>query len=347
MRLGLVVPGFSADPSDWCIPALRHLARSLATGDDVRVVAIRYPYRASRYTIDGVETIALGGAVCRGAATFGLWRSALSLLRVEHRRRPFDVLHAFWATESGLLAALAGRLLGVPTLVSLAGGELACLRDIDYGDQRIAWERLKVGASLRLARGVSAGSRQLARIAERHVMPRQPRVHQAPLGVDLDLFSPPNRTSGGPRLLHVGALVPVKDQATLLRAFARVHQDCASATLEVVGDGPLRSRLERQAHDLGLDASVCFRGGVDHAELPSLYRAADACVISSRHEAQCMAALESAFCGVRVAGTRVGVLPELTGRVVPVGDVDALARVIGLPACTDRFRELYATLLAA
>jgi glycosyltransferase involved in cell wall biosynthesis len=392
MRIGLVVPGFSAEPSDWCIPALRHLARSLATVDDVRVVAIRYPYRASRYTIEGAETIALGGAVRHGAATFELWRNALRVLRTEHRRRPFDVLHAFWATESGLLAALAGRLLRVPTLVSVAGGELVALRDIDYGDQRLAWERLKVGASLRLAGGVSAGSRQLARTAARHVLPGHACVHVAPLGVDLDLFHPPYearacasrpldvgatlaptqpprlvRMPHAPRLLHVGTLTPVKDQATLLSAFARVRQGCTTATLEVVGDGPLRLRLERLADDLGLGPSVSFRGDVDHADLPSVYRAADICVVSSRHEAQCMVAVEAAACGVPVAGTRVGVLPELTRAVSPVGDVEALTAAItsslhdtaammavsevraafGLSACTERFRELYMALIAA
>src|SRR6185312_9234488 len=103
----------------------------------------------------------------RGLATAGLWQRTIAAIRAEHRRQRFDVLHAFWATESGLLAALAGRLLRVPTLVSLAGGELVALRDIDYGDQRVAWERLKVRLALRLASAVSAGSTYLQRIAER------------------------------------------------------------------------------------------------------------------------------------------------------------------------------------
>src|SRR5262249_62386028 len=99
MRIGLVVPGFSADARDWCIPALRHLARALSASDEVLVIAVRYPYRPATYTIDGADVIALGGAERRGMSTFGLWRTTLERLRAEHRRRPFDVLHAFWATE--------------------------------------------------------------------------------------------------------------------------------------------------------------------------------------------------------------------------------------------------------
>src|SRR5712691_5052833 len=68
MRVGLVVPGFSADADDWCIPALRHLARTLARTDDVRVVAVRYPYRAARYSVEGASVIAIGGAEARGGA---------------------------------------------------------------------------------------------------------------------------------------------------------------------------------------------------------------------------------------------------------------------------------------
>src|SRR5690242_17359211 len=107
MRVGLVVPGFSSDASDWCIPALRHLARELARTDQVRVITIRYPYRADRYCIDQTEVLALGGADRRGLGATAVWRSTLRVLSAEHQRQPFDVLHAFWATESGLLASLA------------------------------------------------------------------------------------------------------------------------------------------------------------------------------------------------------------------------------------------------
>jgi len=360
MRVGLVLPGFSADATDWCIPALRHLARTLATTDDVRVVAVRYPYRAARYAVDAAEVIALGGADRRGAATLALWRTTLQTLSAEHRRRPFDVLHAFWATESGLLAAAAGRLLRIPTLVSLAGGELVSLRDIDYGDQRSAWERLKVRASLRLATTVTAGSHLLMALAGRHV--QHGKLHRAPLGVDLTLFQPDGRSETQPvrTLVTVGTLTRVKDHVTLLRAFAALRRGGPDATLQVVGDGPLRPDLEQLARRLRIDDSVCFLGEVDHGRLASIYRAADAFVLSSRHEAQGMVALEAAACGLPVMGTRVGVLPELTTAVAPVADHHALANALavslesappnaaqrvvtefGLRECVDRFRDLY------
>ena len=352
MRIGLVVPGFSANAEDWCIPALRHLARALSVADDVRVVAVRYPYRPGRYSVEGADVLAVGGADRRGVAAFEVWRRTLDVLRAEHRRRPFDVLHAFWATESGLLTAIAGRLLRIPTLVSLAGGELVSLPAIGYGDQRVAWERLKVATTLRLATAVTAGSLQLRGLAEKHT--RKDRLHCAPLGVPLDMFRPCVTHVDESRFLHVGTLTPVKDHVTLLRAFASLP---VGGHLDIVGDGPLRASLELLAKHLGIATAVTFHGDVDHAALPDVYPLAATFVVSSLHEAQSMVALEAAACGLRVAGTCVGVIPELTDAVAPTGDARALATAMtscpenrapgisrtkfGLDGCAQRFRDLY------
>jgi glycosyltransferase involved in cell wall biosynthesis len=162
-------------------------------------------------------------------------------------------------------------------------------------------------------------------------------------------------------------LTAVKDQANLLRAFAIVRQTLGAATVELVGDGPLRPQLQQLATELGIGGSVHFHGSADHAALPPIYQAADAFVLSSRHEAQGMVALEAAACGAAVVGTRVGVVPELTQRIASPGDPAALARAVastldsrdalmvdgarerivsefGLETCADRFRRLYASI---
>ena len=68
MKIALIVPGFSADEHDWCIPALRNLAAELSRTDEIVVFALRYPHRAARYTAFRTRVIALGGAQARGAA---------------------------------------------------------------------------------------------------------------------------------------------------------------------------------------------------------------------------------------------------------------------------------------
>jgi glycosyltransferase involved in cell wall biosynthesis len=176
----------------------------------------------------------------------------------------------------------------------------------------------------------------------------------------------------------VATLTPVKDQATLLRAFAILRQHMPAATLDIVGSGPLRGDLARLAGELRVAEAVQFRGDVDHAALPGVYCAGDAFVLSSRHEAQSMVAIEAAACGLPVVGTRVGVLPELgtsDDALAPVGAAGALAEALlaalaaapnksdghgrgpemqarartefGLEPCVARFRALYARVTEA
>jgi len=334
MRVGLIVPGFSADAEDWCIPALRGLVQQLATRVDAHVVALRYPYRSSRYELFGAQVTALGGGLRTSLASLGLWQRALALVATEHRRRRFDVLHAFWGNETGALAALAGRLLGIPTLVSLAGGELVGFPDIRYGGQLAATERVKVRLALGLADIVTAGSCGLLERARRWLGSRPAeRIQHVPLGVDLGRFYPDRSPSPDlpPCLVQVASLLRVKDQALLLRAAAHLRAAGRACPVELVGEGPLEATLRALADALDITSLVRFRGAIPHDRVPAVYRRATVYVQTSRHEAQGMAVLEAAACGLPVVGTPVGVLPELApscGATVPPNDPGALATTI-------------------
>jgi glycosyltransferase involved in cell wall biosynthesis len=377
MRVGLVVPGFSADANDWCIPALRDLVRQLAPVADIHVFALRYPYRAAQYDLFGARVTALGGGEARGRGSAGLWGRASMALAAEHRRRPFDLLHAFWAGETGGLTALVGRALAIPTVVSLAGGELVGLREIGYGGMLRRAERVKTRLAIRLAQAVTAGSTLALALAEPWLRPpAASRARRIPLGVDLTRFTPVplSRANGRARILHVASLARVKDQAVLLRAAALLAQRRYAFELELVGSGPLEPELRSLAARLGLDNVIRWRGAIGHERLPGEYPRAQLFVLSSRHEAQGMAALEAAACGLPVVGTRVGIVPELApnaGRVAPVGDAGGLADGIaellddpptrtrlgcsarelaaaefGLEQCAARFLDLYAEVTA-
>lgn len=340
-RLALVTPGFSASEDDWCIPALLDLVRALAEDADVTVFALRYPHHRRPYEVYGARVVPLGGADVKGPRRFPLYLRALRAILGHSRARRFDVIHACWAHEPGFLAALAGRLTGTPVVVSLFGGELADLPDIGYGGGRSAVNRFLVRRALAGADRVTAGSEYLRRMAEPHVGADRLRVQL--LGVDTGLFRPgpvsPGTVvlDGDPKLLHVASLVPVKDQAGLLRAFSAVASKIAGAKLHVVGDGELRPTLEALAKELGLDGRVRFHGELRRELLPDLYRQADLCVLASRSESLAVVALEAAACGCPTVGTAVGVLPDLgaASRTVPPGDPASLGELV-LEVLNDR-----------
>ena len=337
MRIGLITPGFSADESDWCIPALLDLVRELSARHDLHVLTLRYPHQRRTYQVYGATVHALGGATAGGLHRLPLLARGLAAIRQAHHQAPFDVLHGLWADEPGFLAVSAGRLLGVPAVVSLLGGELVALPEIGYGGQLSRSNRWLTGQALRHAHAVTTGSELLREIAAPCV--GRGRLAVQPLGVDTHLFSPaqPDRVPKGVitlagefKLLHVASLVPIKDQVTLLRSVALVAKQHPGVHLHVLGDGPLRVLLDTEAQALNLSEHVTFHGNVPHERLSDFYRAADLFVLSSRYESQSLVVLEAAACGCPATGTAVGILPELLlpEYLAPVGDSAALAAAI-------------------
>jgi glycosyltransferase involved in cell wall biosynthesis len=100
-----------------------------------------------------------------------------------------------------------------------------------------------------------------------------------------------------------------------------------NATLDIVGDGPLRSELETLSHQLRIEDRVVFHGEMSHEKLPAFYQEARYLLMTSRHEAFCMTAIEAIACGTGVIGTATGILPEV-GLTAPIGDMDALQHAI-------------------
>jgi glycosyltransferase involved in cell wall biosynthesis len=363
MRVGILLPGFSSDEQDWAIPVQLTLIREMARQDEVQVMALRYPHRRDCYSIYGATVYSLGGAQARGIGRIKLWVEALRLLRQLHQERPFDVLHAMWADETGLIAAWAGKWLGIPVAVSIAGGELVGFEEIQYGLQRSAFSRWIVGQALGGADCVIAAcSYAKGLIGKTGYSVAAAKIRTIALGVDTNAFErtpppAPPRLQGGEQnrhgngnfqsgrqdktfepqrhrektgerhLIHVGSLVGVKDQAMLLRAVVRLNAD---VMLDIVGTGPEEARLKTLVSELGIEERVRFVGAVHHLDLPEYYQQAALNILTSRHEGLGMVTLEAAACGLPTVGTAVGLLPDYPalGVSVAVGDDAALAEAI-------------------
>lgn len=134
---------------------------------------------------------------------------------------------------------------------------------------------------------------------------------------------------GGRRvLMHISNFRPVKRVRDVVRVFARVRETVPSV-LVMVGDGPDRGAAEDEARTLGVAGDVRFLGKID--AVAPLLAAADLYVFPSETESFGLSALEALASGVPVVAARVGGVPEVvrdgvTGALVPLGDVEAMAR---------------------
>ena len=159
-----------------------------------------------------------------------------------------------------------------------------------------------------------------------------------PYGIPLERFATPDfavvelRRRFGERLvLAVGRLIYYKGFEYLMRAMAYVD-----GTLVLIGDGPLRQRLEREAHEAGIRERVFFAGEMNNSQLAPYYHAADVFVLPSveRSEAFGIVQLEAMACGKPIVNTRLATgvpfvsVDGLTGITVPPRDSLSLGLAI-------------------
>jgi glycosyltransferase involved in cell wall biosynthesis len=129
--------------------------------------------------------------------------------------------------------------------------------------------------------------------------------------------------------ITVGRLTRQKGHADLLDAIAQLKTK--QTVFVFAGDGPLRAELEENAQRLQISERVRFLGVRD--DVAQLLTAADVFVQPSLWEGLSLALLEALFAGLPVLSTKVEGTVDIvkdgdSAMLVPVGDVDALAKAI-------------------
>jgi glycosyltransferase involved in cell wall biosynthesis len=290
--------------------------------------ATKHSVRAAmpNYLVHTFETIAWSDRVAHGGLLQEARRMAGVARAIERERGPIDLVHAHVSHPAGFVAAELARLLGVPLVVS------EHMSPFPFDDMRSAdgTPFPDVLSPLRYAARVTAVSRAHARSIEQFV--HRP-IEVLPNFIDETRFAPSERKPEVPfRLLSVGHLVPQKGFDVLLRALAICLARGERLHLSIVGQGHARESLRALAREVGVEGAVTWVGAPDRAEMPAIYRAADAFVLASRHESFGVVVIEALASGLPVVATRSGgpeeiVTPEC-GLLVSPNDPEALVSAI-------------------
>ncbi len=148
-----------------------------------------------------------------------------------------------------------------------------------------------------------------------------------------------------PGLFRIGMIARMnalsKNHKLLLQAVARLRSHIKDLEIILVGDGPLRPELQRDAEQCGVSDVVTFLG--DREDVRAILASLDVTVLPSASESLSNAVLESMAAGVPVIATQVGGNMELIGNdrgiLFPPDDATALAAALGKMADDAKLRE--------
>ncbi|MBK9234567.1 MAG: glycosyltransferase family 4 protein [Rhodoferax sp.] len=209
-----------------------------------------------------------------------------------------------------------------PIVVNYRGGE---------ADAFLSRSASSVRAAMRRAACLVVPSGFLEHVFAKHGMSAQ----VVPNIIDLQRFHPAAKALPGDerRMMVARNLEPIYDNATAIKAFARVVEQCPEVRLTIAGTGAEATALEALAVQLGIANRVDFAGRVERNEMAARLRQCSIAINPSLVDNMPNSVLEALASGVPVVSTRVGGVPYIvedgsTALLVPAGDADAMAAAI-------------------
>lgn len=239
-----------------------------------------------------------------GLPTAGAFLFARIVGRVRELQKlhPIDLIHAHAPLPCGHAALLLSVELGLPYVVSVHGLDAFSTKQVS--GRAGEWCR-------RISQRVYRSSRRVICVSERV---REQVLEGAGTGcptsvvyngVDPELFPPGTEsTDERPIILSVGNLIPIKGHDLLIRAVASLAAEFPTLTLEIIGDGPERGRLQALAQQLHVDDRVRFLGRRSRQQVASAMQQCTLFALPSRYEGLGCVYLEAMASGKPVIGCR-------------------------------------------
>lgn len=347
MKIALLSEKYTPDIGGLAISTgrLGHLLAS--AGHKVRVFAptlSRPPSEQRTLPSSGVSVMRFG-AHKRVDDTLVDW---FELIVEEHKREPFDVLHAYFLPQAGFVAAYAGKYLNIPSVLSIRGNDI----------ERAAFDPSKFSHVLYALQNASAVTTNASVLAKKAKAFVDREIFLIPNGIDVELFKPMERNEGLAEALGLadkgkkkeersivigfaGELREKKGLKTLLSAYAQTNKKRPTALLIV---GEVRAGEDKKIFDefrlSNPEYHMIVTGTISHKDMPAYYALMDVFVHPSLRDGMPNALLEAMACEKVVIATPVGSVTDViedgkNGALVNVNDAAALAekilQALGLP----------------
>jgi len=247
----------------------------------------------------------------------------------EMEKQEITHVHAHFATHPALAGLIIHRLTGIPFSFTAHGSDL-------HVERRMLDKKVEAAA---FAVTISSYNKELM-IKECGEETRK-KIHVVHCGIDPDFFSRPNTRNGnGPfQIMCLASFEEVKGHKYLIQACQILHERGVDFCCHFLGDGPLRSKIEAQIAETGIQDKFRLHGPNPRPEIARMLAEVDVMVLASvptrsgKREGIPVALMEAMASGLPVVASDISGIPELvqsgrTGLLVPPGNVALLADAI-------------------
>ena len=306
------------------IPVIAKLTDDLSTEYIVSIYSLHPPnvdFKPNGYQLFSISKVIKIGWL--------RWILLCLVFLKHHLQKKYDIVYAFWGFPAGVLVVLLSKIIRRPSVIHLQGGDAVYIPAINYGSLKGFKKKLMVWSYNNCSLLIALTHFQKIKLIKVGV---SRSIDVIPFGPNLDLFQRKKKMNfySPIRFLHVGNLLPVKDQITLLNSFALIDKSTPSE-LRIIGEDHLQGLIQNRCKELCLQNKVEFIGIQPYEQMPFHYNWADILLITSVYEGQCLAVSEAAASGVMIAGTHVGILSDWNDRcaiVVEIGNANQLAEKV-------------------
>ena len=210
-----------------------------------------------------------------------------------------DVIDAHYVYPDGVAAALIGKWLNIPVIITARGSDINVLPNYTLPKKMILWATKRAVMNITVSHALKEEMQKLGVPGDKIKVLRN--------GVDLDTFKilPDVRKEKRydvKQLISVGNLIELKGHHLIIEAL----KNLPDTELTIVGEGPMEGQLKQLAIDYDVADRVNFVGYKTHQELVKLYNQADALVLASSREGMPNVLLEAMACGTPVISSSVG-----------------------------------------
>ncbi|MGH2575899.1 MAG: glycosyltransferase family 4 protein [Ignavibacteria bacterium] len=376
LRVAWVTSGFSKDERDYGGSSAMHcLARELSKQPDLEltIFSLYYPPNQPEYKFYNAKVFSFGGmGINSKFDKIKAWNRCIKKFGEENKKSRFDIIHSMWAGEPGYVASRLSKNHNIPLIANVCGGELAEIREINYGSRLKFWQKYFVDKTFQYAVKIVAGSDYIIeKVKSYYNEDIVKKILKIPFGVDESAFKPSSPDideNTKLKLINLASAVPVKNHMLLLKAFRIVTEQFPDASLHLYGR--YLSRLNNKIKELKLERSVSLNEFIDYEDVPKILNSCGIFVLSSFYESQNMSIIEAAFCGIPVVSTAVGSAEEVTENIVSslseeeltekiinvinnyelekrkaLDKLPSLQSIYSLKTCTGKFIELYRNMI--